>query len=138
MTLCLCVVCSYALYLVERKYPVDCQTGSGKFSSYTNALWCVLVTISTVGFGDMAAETYIGRCVTIMIAFIGLLLSALLIELVQLNLMQLNSDELKAARVAKDIKMTREYQSAAEQCIEHSMKIIIKKFKRKKYGIEYP
>lgn len=45
--------CSYMLYLAERVHPVDCTQMSGKFSSYFNSLWLVIVTIFTVGYGDL-------------------------------------------------------------------------------------
>ena len=46
---------AYMIYIVERQNPVDCSVNSGKFSSYGNCLWMVLITIFTVGYGDMSA-----------------------------------------------------------------------------------
>lgn len=74
--------CSYVLYLAERVYPVDCSNMSGKFSTYSNALWLVIVTIFTVGYGDMVPITNLGRAIAIVAALCGLILSATLIGLV--------------------------------------------------------
>ncbi len=45
--------CSYMVYLAERKFPIDCEDMSGKFSTYFNSLWLIIVTVFTVGYGDL-------------------------------------------------------------------------------------
>lgn len=84
--------CSYLLYLAERVHPVDCGNMSGKFSTYLNALWLVIVTVFTVGYGDIVPLTNLGRAIAIMAALCGLILSATLIGLVH-QYLTLNNDE---------------------------------------------
>ena len=74
--------CSFMIYLAERSFPVDCNQMSGKFSSYINAIWYVIITIFTVGYGDITPTTNIGRFIAIIAALCGLIISATLIGLV--------------------------------------------------------
>ena len=73
--------CSYTIFLAERDYPILCDV-SGKFSSYPNALWLIIITIFTVGYGDITPSTDLGRFIAIVAALCGLILSATLIGLV--------------------------------------------------------
>ncbi len=83
---------AYMIYIAERQNPVDCSSNSGKFSSYGNCLWMVLITIFTVGYGDMSAHTILGRAISLFMAFTCLLIIASLINIVQHSL-NLNDDE---------------------------------------------
>ena len=74
--------CSYMVYLAERRYPIDCTDFSGKFSTYFNSLWLIIVTVFTVGYGELAPLTDLGRAIAITAALCGLILSATLIGLV--------------------------------------------------------
>jgi hypothetical protein len=74
--------CSYMIFLAERTNPVDCSEVSGKFSTYSNCLWLVIITVFTVGYGDLTSQTDIGRAIAIIAALCGLILSATLIGLV--------------------------------------------------------
>lgn len=49
----LMLTCGYMIHLAERAYPIDCNDMSGKFSTYLNALWLVIITVFTVGYGDI-------------------------------------------------------------------------------------
>jgi voltage-gated potassium channel len=73
---------AYLVFLAERVYPINCDYMSGKFSSYLNALWLIIVTIFTVGYGDIVPQTDIGRAIAILAALSGLIFSATLIGLV--------------------------------------------------------
>ncbi len=45
--------CGYMIHLAERRYPIDCGQLEGKFSTYVNSLWLVIITVFTVGYGDI-------------------------------------------------------------------------------------
>jgi voltage-gated potassium channel len=97
IALCLGVVTlifigSYLIFLAERKYPVDCASDSGKFGTYTNSIWLLIITIFTVGYGEIYPITGIGRLIAIIAALCGLVLSATLIGIVH-QYLTLNIDE---------------------------------------------
>ena len=79
----LIICCGYLIHLAERKAPIDCSDNSGRFSSIGNCIWLVIITIFTVGYGDMSTSSVLGRIISLQTAFIGLLISALLIGIVQ-------------------------------------------------------
>jgi hypothetical protein len=49
----LLVICGYMIFLSERKYPIDCSRTSGKFSTFYSSLYLIMVTVFTVGYGDI-------------------------------------------------------------------------------------
>ncbi len=51
--LSLLFICSYMIFLSERVHPVDCGLDSGKFSTFSNSLWLLIVTVFTVGYGEL-------------------------------------------------------------------------------------
>ncbi|CAF4490112.1 unnamed protein product [Rotaria socialis] len=54
--------------------------------SFQNAMWLCIVTFTTVGYGDFSPSTYCGRSVAALIAFVGLVTSALLIAVLSSKL----------------------------------------------------
>jgi len=52
----------------------------------------IIITICTVGYGDMSARTMLGRIISLFASFIGLLMTAMLIGIVK-DYITLNEDE---------------------------------------------
>ncbi|KAK3510190.1 hypothetical protein QTP70_026779 [Hemibagrus guttatus] len=55
------IFCSYFVYLAE-KDAVD-SSGVTEFSSYADALWWGVVTVTTIGYGDKVPQTWIGKTI---------------------------------------------------------------------------
>ena len=51
--------------------PLDDMTGFN-FKSLGNGVWNVIITMSTVGYGEIYAESFFGRLIAIMICFWGI------------------------------------------------------------------
>ena len=49
------------------------------FDSYFNSVWVTVITLTTVGYGDLAPCTFPGRIITMMLALWGTLLVSLLV-----------------------------------------------------------
>jgi len=78
------VVFSTLLYFAERGFWddsletfVDSDGDPSKFGSIPAAAWFVLVTITTVGYGETVPRTFLGRLITLPLLLFGLLLIAL-------------------------------------------------------------
>jgi voltage-gated potassium channel Kch len=59
-----------------------------EFSTLSNSIWYTLITMTTVGYGDVVVNTPVGRFIAIFMIFTGAYLTALLIA-VQSNLLSL-------------------------------------------------
>ena len=60
----------------ERSLEISPQT-------WPESLWLVTIVMTTVGFGDFAPVSFVGRLFTLAAALVGILLSALMISIVQ-------------------------------------------------------
>ncbi len=85
------VLCAHILYLAEHGSPaVNDRYIPGIFE----ASWCVLATITTVGYGDIAPGRWLGRFVSFLVMVIGISLFGVAIAELSsgLTMVQLRSD----------------------------------------------
>ena len=84
---------SYLMFIIEREaeYP-DNPTLDARHENFFNTLWLVIITVLTVGYGDMYPITDMGRIIAIFAGFGGLLMSAALITMVH-KYLTLTDDE---------------------------------------------
>jgi len=92
------------------------------FVNFEEAVWLAVITMTTVGYGDVSAVTTFGRLTTVIIALIGTILVALLVATMseQLDL------TVHETRVLNEIKE----QHAAAAAIQHSLAYNLKSRKR--------
>ena len=73
------------------------------FDSYFNAVWFTVVTLTTIGYGDVSPGTHPGKIVTILLGFWGAIFLALLVATVS-NIFNLSHDQALALR---HVRLTR-------------------------------
>jgi len=127
----LLLCCSYTIYIAERRYPVDCNEMSGKFSSYFNALWLIIITVFTVGYGDIVPTTNLGRFIAVLAALCGLILTATLIGLVH-QYLTLNNDESNVLKFIAEHQRIKQYQECALDVIMQAIRIYVVKSQRQR------
>ena len=76
MVTSVCIL-SYALRVFELPYGVS--VGTLTWESYFASIWCVIITMATVGYGDFVPNTVFGRIVAMLVAIWGTFLISLLI-----------------------------------------------------------
>ncbi|XP_050437627.1 potassium voltage-gated channel subfamily KQT member 1 isoform X3 [Adelges cooleyi] len=54
---------SYFVYLAEKDAPSKDGKSRNEFSSYADALWWGVITVTTIGYGDAVPQTWIGKIV---------------------------------------------------------------------------
>ncbi|KAJ8984378.1 hypothetical protein NQ317_003526, partial [Molorchus minor] len=54
---------SYFVYLAEKDAVDDDGKNTGSFSSYADALWWGVITVTTIGYGDTVPRTWMGKIV---------------------------------------------------------------------------
>ncbi|XP_065213038.1 potassium voltage-gated channel subfamily KQT member 1 isoform X2 [Planococcus citri] len=58
------IFASYFVYLAEKEAPPDPNNNrTGDFSSYADALWWGVITVTTIGYGDIVPQTWMGKIV---------------------------------------------------------------------------
>ena len=87
------LVLAYLMRVVE--VPYYSAINSLQFSSYFDAIWCVIITMTTVGYGDIFPATTFGRLVAMLCALWGTFLISLLI-LIAADVFALTTNEQKA------------------------------------------
>ena len=93
--------------------------GQIDFDNYLSSVWCVIITMTTVGYGDLYPVTLFGRIIGVIAAFWGTFLISLLI-IVAADVFSLRVVEQKALH---QILQARK----AAQSITNSMKYFISK-----------
>lgn len=54
---------SYFVYLAEKDAVDEDGKTTGSFSSYADALWWGVITVTTIGYGDTVPRTWMGKIV---------------------------------------------------------------------------
>lgn len=88
MILVTLLMLSYQLRIFERKVTYA-------FNDITTAMWNMLITMTTIGYGDYAAGSHMGRLIAIIIAFWGVFYVSLFVVALN-NILNFDSPEQKA------------------------------------------
>lgn len=65
-------VFAYTIRLFERQV-------QSNFYHITTSMWCVFITMTTVGYGDVFANSHAGRAITVLCSWIGVVLVSLFV-----------------------------------------------------------
>jgi hypothetical protein len=79
---------SYCVRLFERKV-------NTAFDNITTAMWYMIITMTTIGYGDYAAESHMGRFMAIIIAFWGVFYVSLFVVALN-NMLLFSTPQIKA------------------------------------------
>ena len=109
----------YCLRILER--PLVIQSGMD-FSKYSNAMWCIILTMTTVGYGDYYPVTVGGRLVGFISCIWGVLVVSLMVVSLT-NLLMLESGEDKALTLLKRLNFKKETQQSAAAVIGSAFKL---------------
>ena len=85
------------------------------FDSYLTAIWCVVITMTTVGYGDVFAVSPFGRCISIINALWGAFIISMLYASIG-KIFELSDNQKKAVaeitnskKAAKSLKASINY-----------------------------
>lgn len=95
------LIFSYAVYLAERNISlVVCEPNVA--CTFGNALWLVLMTITTVGYGDYFPQTPLGRIIIFMVAVWGTFIVSITVVVVS-NTLKMEKKEKEASIVIQKL-----------------------------------
>jgi Ion channel len=78
--------------------PLRSITRDVDFADYTKVFWFVVVTMSTVGYGDITPKTLPGRFLAFLLSIWGVFIISLVV-LIFFNFMQLDDQEIMSLKV---------------------------------------
>lgn len=74
--------------------------------NFINACWSVILTMTTVGFGDYFPRTTIGRIVIFFCAMFGVVVVSMIVVTV-MNMLEMSGAESKAFTVSKKMSLRK-------------------------------
>jgi hypothetical protein len=115
------VYCSFCLRIFER---VLDEISGQMFSSYLNAMWCLIITMTTVGYGDFYPSSTLGRAVGIASCIFGVFLISMLIVTIT-NMLQFQGTEENVFLILQRLKLCEEKDKLAAALILKYIKMMI-------------
>ena len=137
ITLLTCIIFAYMLKVIEG--PVYLlgkpEFHENSYMQYLNCLWNVLVTMTTVGYGDYYPKSVLGRIVVFFVSIIGNIIVALNIDHFQSHT-ELNDDERRVLDLIKRFEEKDEIKNLAVSYFKNNFDYVITK--RKYFRGEIP
>ena len=94
------------VYLAERQILV--QDGGfpviNAATTYPNALWLILITTTTVGYGDYFPQTPLGRIIILIVAIWGTLIVSIMLVVVT-NTLSMENSEIRTAKILEKLEL---------------------------------
>lgn len=105
---------AYLLRIFER-IAYESQ-GQKVFDSYFSSVWNVIITMTTVGYGDIAAISDFGRVISILNALWGAFIISLLVASIR-RIFALNDGQLRAIQEIKEKEKRRSQVRVKEESV---------------------
>ena len=123
------IICSALAYMLKViSEPINYTSDKPSFNNFGNCFWYVLITMTTVGYGDMYPKTTLQRIICCIIAFSGILVIALLVSFFQERL-NLSSQEKNTLNFQKRVDDKEEMMKVSAKYFRDNMLYIINKKK---------
>lgn len=94
-----------------------------------NALWCIFVSMTTVGYGDFYPKTHVGRFIVIIACTVGIYFVSIMMVFMTQNSI-LNETEFKAYKLITRLKLRNEIKDIQSEIVFHAIKKKIAKIKK--------
>ena len=131
------IICSALAYMLKvLSEPIQYTSDQNSFNNFLNCFWYVLITMTTVGYGDLYPKTTLQRIVCCIIAFFGIVLVALLLSFFQKRL-NLSAQEKNTLNFQKRIDDKEKMMKISAKYFRDNMLYIINKKKLEKGILNY-
>jgi hypothetical protein len=114
--------CSFCLRIFERV--LDEKSGKN-FSSYWNSIWCLIITMTTVGYGDYFPSSTLGRMIGIISCICGVFLISMLIVTIT-NVLNFSGTENNVYLILQRLKLMKDKDDLAAKLIAKYIKMMKK------------
>ena len=138
-----CVCFGFSIRIFELHYWETQKTLSQNWRYHWNALWCVFVSMTTVGYGDFYPKTHFGRVIIIVSCIVGVyFISMMMIFMTQKSL--LSESEQKAYKLITRLRLRNQLKDIHAKMIYHALEMFSttkkyneKSIQDKEYKIKY-
>ena len=127
VTSLLIILFAYMMMVFER--PVD----NGTLGNYANCVWLVIITMTTVGYGDEFPTTVLGRFVAVMASLTAVVLLAVTTNLV-VSQLTLSRSEAKVIEVMETISLRDELRESAAVVVQRWMRAYLGYMRKNRGG----
>lgn len=145
--LSLIVIFSTLLYTFAEMVRIsEKEVFNSELGNFQNSLWCVMITMGTVGYGDYSPKTYFGRGILFLAAVTGIIISSLLILTLSTDL-SMHLSENKAHVTLQRLVLRQNVDALAKDVMRQSFllsrkegtesKGLLKDLKRKADDVKY-
>eukprot|EP00003_Mantamonas_plastica_P011760 TRINITY_DN2162_c0_g1_i1.p1 TRINITY_DN2162_c0_g1~~TRINITY_DN2162_c0_g1_i1.p1 ORF type:complete len:498 (-),score=140.14 TRINITY_DN2162_c0_g1_i1:3-1496(-) len=97
-------------------------------SWYWNSLWLTVITMTTVGYGDMNPETHCGRTFAVFGAILGVSITSLTIVVISSKI-SLSGDEVRVVSMIEKDTQRRNFRTLACLCMQYTCRYHLAKIK---------
>ena len=120
------LIFSYDLRIYERYFD---ELNENNLGNYLNDIWCIFITMTTVGYGDISPKSFFGRLISVVTCLFGVFLVGLVVVSVTsyFNLEGIESNVYKI--LLKTKKMEKRNKSALNSIVQYLKSI--KELKKK-------
>jgi hypothetical protein len=132
--LIICSVFAYMLKIISE--PIKFTSEKTFFNNFGNCFWYVLITMTTVGYGDMYPKTTLQRIICCFIAFSGIVVIALFVSFFQERL-NLSFQEKNSLNFLKRVDDKEKMMQISAKYFRDNMLYIINKKKIEKGILNY-
>ena len=122
----ICTMLSYMLKIIS--HPISDYGDYNKFHNFGNCIWYVVITMTTVGYGDMYPNSTLGRLIGCLVAISGNVVVALIVSFFQ-DKTNLQSEETNALDFIQRVNEKEEVMRASAAYFKANMLYIINKRK---------
>lgn len=119
------IFCTLNLRIYERG--LDSVSGQN-FSNIWNCLWCVVITMTTVGFGDFFPSSIPGRCIGIIGSFMGVFLVSMLVITIT-NVLMLSTYEHNVFLIVEKLNLEHDYFESSQRLLAKYI-MLVKNYKK--------
>ena len=102
--------------------PISRVTKEMNHFSYINSIWSVILTMTTVGYGDIFPRTNIGRLVYFICAMFGVVVVSMIVVTV-MNMLDMSNVESKAFTVIKRMTLRSQLMDDSARAIGKAMRL---------------
>lgn len=107
---------AYATMVVERIEP------DSKLGAYENCVWLMVITMTTVGYGDVFPKTLLGRSVVVIVSFLAVVHSAMVVNAIIVRL-SLAREEEKVFSFIKEMSNRKLLKESAALYLQRGIRV---------------